>query len=87
MSQGWARVSGRLLSSSRPFYVYSWKAALLVDLKILLWMVGCPLSVGLLLASLPFKTDTENSDGGDHVLYAYLGMGILGIQTGFSESN
>lgn len=82
MSQGWARVSGRLLNSSRPFFVYSWKAALLVDFKISLWMVGCPLSVGVMLACLPFKTEIEGTGPVDHSLYAYVGMGLLGFQTG-----
>jgi len=85
MSQGWARVSGRLLNSSRPFFVYPWKDALWIDFKILLWMVGCPLSIGVVLASMPFDTVTDNSAFRDHNLFAYVGMGILGIQTSNSK--
>lgn len=84
MSQGWTRVSGRLLNSSRPFYVYPWKAALLVDVKVLLWMICCPMVVGILLACLPFNPNVENSAPGNHPIYAYIGMGMLGIQTGHS---
>ena len=79
MSQGWARVAGQLLNSSRPFYVYSWKQALMVDLKIALRMIGIPLSIGVILACLPFNTDVETKD---HPLYAFVGIGILGFQTG-----
>ena len=79
MSQGWARVAGQLLSSSRPFYVYAWKQALLVDFKIALRMIGIPLVIGVILACLPFNTDVEKKD---HPLYAFVGIGILGFQTG-----
>eukprot|EP00210_Caulerpa_lentillifera_P002260 g2171.t1 len=83
MSQGWARVSGKLLDSSRPFFVYPWKQALLVDFRVLLWMIIHPLITGFLLACLPFDTDTKDKKSTDHKLYAFLGMGILGLQTGF----
>ena len=84
MSQGWARVSGRLLNSSRPFYVYAWKSALRVDLLVMLRLTGLPLSVGLILACLPFNANTDVHGTSDHALYAYMGMGLLGIQTGLN---
>lgn len=82
MSQGWARVAGKLLDSSRPFFVYPWKQALLVDLRVLLWMILHPLLVGVLLACLPFETDTQDHESKDHMIYAFVGMGVLGLQTG-----
>lgn len=84
MSKGWDKVANKLLKKKeRPFYVYPWKDSLKVDLNLMKWMVGCPLSIGIILACLPFDRDLEEKNNpSDHKLYMYIGMMILGFSTG-----
>ncbi|CAD7695926.1 unnamed protein product [Ostreobium quekettii] len=83
ISRGWSKVQGKLLGNKqRPFFVYPWKTSLWVDFKLLAWMMGFPLAIGLGLVFLSFKDKVLETTPDDHKLYAFVGMPLLGFATG-----
>lgn len=80
---GWDKVRGKVLDSSRPFFVYPWKQSLRIDAMVLISMISFPLFMGLPISLMKFEPDTDNSVD-NHKLYMYAGMSMLGLTTGLN---
>eukprot|EP00210_Caulerpa_lentillifera_P006147 g5874.t1 len=78
---GWEKVRGKILDGNRPFFVYPWKHSFKIDVLVLLSMIIFPLLMGLPIALMKFKAETDNTVE-SHKLYMYAGMCMLGLTTG-----